>query len=181
MFDIGWAEMAVIVVVALIIVGPKDLPNVLRTGARWMRQLRKLSREFQSGVDSLVREAELDEAKKIVTSAKQGTLKRQLETAVDPTGEMAKSLDPKRMMREVESDDKKPGAAAATPKSAGAKPDAKSGAAAPAVESKTDTLQGAPKPVVSAPSESASATAPAAPAQAEEPVETGGAARKTGS
>ena len=162
MFDIGWAEMAVIAVVTLIIVGPKDLPNVLRTGARWMRQLRKLSREFQSGVDSLVREAELDEAKKIVTSAKQGTLKRTIETAVDPTGEMAQSLDPKRMMRDAESDKSKTGA----PKSGDAKPavaksdvtSAEAAKPAPAAASapsaaapKGDTLEGAPSKPAPAP------------------------------
>ena len=102
MLNIGWGEMAVIAVVTLIVVGPKELPNVLRTGAHWMRQIRKMSREFQSGVDSLVREAELDEAKKIVTSAKQGTLKRQIENAIDPTGEVSKSLDPKQLARETE-------------------------------------------------------------------------------
>jgi sec-independent protein translocase protein TatB len=91
MLNIGWGEMAVIAVVTLIVVGPKELPNVLRTGAHWMRQVRKMSREFQSGVDSLVREAELDEAKKIVTSVKQGTLGRQIENAIDPTGEKKKS------------------------------------------------------------------------------------------
>ena len=102
MLNIGWGEMAVIAVVTLIVVGPKELPNVLRTGAHWMRQVRKLSREFQSGVDSLVREAELDEAKKIVTSVKQGTIGREIEKAVDPTGEITKSLDPKQIKREAD-------------------------------------------------------------------------------
>jgi sec-independent protein translocase protein TatB len=136
MFDIGWSEMAVIAVITLIVVGPKDLPNVLRTGARWMRQVRKLSREFQSGVDSLVREAELEDAKKIVASVKQGSIKRQVETAIDPTGEMSKSLDPKRMVREAEAGEKKP---------ASAKP-----ADAPAIDGAkkatgtSDTLEGGP-------------------------------------
>jgi sec-independent protein translocase protein TatB len=102
MLNIGWGEMAVIAVVTLIVVGPKELPNVLRTGAHWMRQVRKLSREFQSGVDSLVREAELDEAKKIVTSVKQGTIGREIEKAVDPTGEISKSLDPKQIERDAD-------------------------------------------------------------------------------
>jgi sec-independent protein translocase protein TatB len=101
MLNIGWGEMAVIAVVTLIVVGPKELPNVLRTGAHWMRQVRKLSREFQSGVDSLVREAELDEAKNIVTSVKRGTIGREIEKAVDPTGEISKSLDPKQIAREA--------------------------------------------------------------------------------
>ena len=118
MFDIGWAELAVIGIVALIVVGPKDLPVVLRTGAHWIRQMRKLSREFQSGVDSIVRDADLGEAKKIVTSARQGTLKRQIETAIDPTGEMKRSLDPKDAIRESDAAAKKaksPASGAANP------------------------------------------------------------------
>ncbi|MEX1108736.1 MAG: Sec-independent protein translocase protein TatB [Dongiaceae bacterium] len=111
MFDIGWAELAIIGVVALIVVGPKDLPVVLRTGAHWLRQARKLSREFQSGVDSIVREADLDDAKKIVTSARQGTLKRQIETAIDPTGEMKRSLDPKTQMADTNAEAKRKAAA----------------------------------------------------------------------
>ncbi len=151
MLNIGWGEMAVIAVVTLIVVGPKELPNVLRTGAHWMRQIRKLSREFQSGVDSLVREAELDEAKKIVTSAKQGTLKRQIENAVDPTGEMSKSLDPRQIVKEPETGAAtKPAAIAPKPAPPAATP-----AAAPALA--TDAA-----PAQVAPAVPAAATKPAA-------------------
>jgi len=51
MFDIGWSEMAIIALVALLVFGPKELPNALRTGAKWMKTARKMAREFQSSVD----------------------------------------------------------------------------------------------------------------------------------
>jgi sec-independent protein translocase protein TatB len=143
MLNIGWGEMAVIAVVTLIVVGPKELPNVLRTGAHWMRQVRKLSREFQSGVDSLVREAELDEAKNIVTSVKRGTIGREIEKAVDPTGEISRSLDPKQIKREAD--------AATAPK--------------PAVTAPKPVASDAGAPASSTPaSDAAPAAAPAKPA-----------------
>src|SRR5215470_4469986 len=65
MFDIGWSEMLIIGVVALVVIGPKELPGALKTFAFWMRQARKLAREFQAGVDDMIRQAELNEAKKM--------------------------------------------------------------------------------------------------------------------
>src|SRR4029450_13815034 len=62
MLDIGWSEMLIIGVVALVVIGPKELPGALKTFAYWMKQARKLAREFQSGVDDMIRQAELDAA-----------------------------------------------------------------------------------------------------------------------
>jgi sec-independent protein translocase protein TatB len=91
MFDIGWSEMLVIGVVALVVIGPKELPAALKTFAYWMKQARKMAREFQSGVDDLVRQAELDEAKKAVEDAR-SNLNKEIEKAVDPTGEVKQAL-----------------------------------------------------------------------------------------
>jgi sec-independent protein translocase protein TatB len=93
MFDIGWSEMAVIAVVALIVLGPKEIPNALKTAAHWMRTARKMAREFQSGVDQIVREAELDEARKTVTQAGGLNLGKEIEKVVDPTGEAKRALN----------------------------------------------------------------------------------------
>jgi len=101
MFDIGWTEMAVIAVVALLLFGPKELPNALRTGAKWLKQGRKLAREFQNSVDQLVREAELEDAKKLVTAAKQGRLGNEIGKAIDPEGEIKKAVDADAMKREL--------------------------------------------------------------------------------
>jgi sec-independent protein translocase protein TatB len=91
MFDIGWSEMLIIGVVALVVIGPKELPAALKTFAYWMKQARKLAREFQSGVDDMIRTAELDEAKKAVEDVRRN-LNKEIETAVDPTGEVKQAL-----------------------------------------------------------------------------------------
>lgn len=95
MFDIGlgWQEMVVIAMVAIIIIGPKDLPGVLRSVGKWTRKARSLAGEFQSGLDDMVREAELDEAKKTLDTAKNFNINKAVEDAVDPTGEMKKEAD----------------------------------------------------------------------------------------
>lgn len=100
MFDIGWQELFIIAVLAIIVVGPKDLPRALKTVTGYIRKLKGLAREFQSGVDEMVREAELDDLKKEMNDATGGDLRKSLEDAVDPTGEMKKDLD----MKEIEKD-----------------------------------------------------------------------------
>jgi len=92
MFDIGWSEMAVIALIALIVIGPKDLPRLLRSVGHWTRKARGLAREFQSGVDDMIREADLEDAKKALDSAKSLNVDKVLEETVDPTGEVAEEV-----------------------------------------------------------------------------------------
>ena len=92
MFDIGWSEMAIIALVALIVIGPKDLPRAMKTVAQWMRKARSLTREFQSGIDEMVREAELEDARKALEATRRGNLERTISNAVDPEGEMEKEV-----------------------------------------------------------------------------------------
>ena len=94
MLDIGWSEMAVIALVALVVIGPKDLPKAMKTVAYWVRKARKLASEFHSGIDQLVREAELEEAREAIRSASQMNLDRAVEQTIDPTGEVNKALQP---------------------------------------------------------------------------------------
>ncbi|MEX0924189.1 MAG: Sec-independent protein translocase protein TatB [Rhodovibrionaceae bacterium] len=88
MFDIGWTEMAVIALLALVVIGPKDLPKVLRTMGQWVRKARSLTREFQSGLDDMIRESELDDAKKAIETGKNFNVKKAVQDSVDPTGEL---------------------------------------------------------------------------------------------
>ncbi len=88
MFDIGWSEMMLVAILALIIIGPKELPRVLRSVAHWTRKARTLAREFQSGVDDMIREAELDDAKKAIDSAKHFDIDKAVEDVIDPTGDV---------------------------------------------------------------------------------------------
>ncbi|HET6620578.1 MAG TPA: Sec-independent protein translocase protein TatB [Dongiaceae bacterium] len=92
MFDLGWGELLVVGVVALIVLGPKELPNALRTVSNLTKTARKLANEFQSGVNEIVREAELDEARKAAQSISKGTISQAIEKVVDPTGEMKSTV-----------------------------------------------------------------------------------------
>jgi len=64
MLDIGWSEMLLIAVVAIVVIGPKDLPKALRTVGQWMGRARRVAREFKDSVDDMVRESELDELRR---------------------------------------------------------------------------------------------------------------------
>ena len=64
MFDIGAQEVLLIVVVAILVIGPKDMPMALRAAGRWIGKLRRMSNHFRAGIDSMIREAELEEAEK---------------------------------------------------------------------------------------------------------------------
>ncbi len=66
MFDIGWSEFVVIGVVALIVIGPKELPAVLRTVGQWTTKIRRMAAEFQSQFQEAMREAEMADLKKEV-------------------------------------------------------------------------------------------------------------------
>ena len=59
MFDFAWSELALIAVVALVVIGPKDLPRVLKTVGKWVRKARAIAREFQGSLEQMVNEAEL--------------------------------------------------------------------------------------------------------------------------
>lgn len=97
MLDFSWSELALIGVVALVVIGPKDLPKALRTAGIWVRKARTISREFQSSVEQMMREAELDEVKKQIESVAAVDIEKEFEKTVDPTGELAESLKPPEM------------------------------------------------------------------------------------
>jgi len=71
MFDIGWSEFALIAVVALIAIGPKELPGVLRTVGQWMGKARKMAAEFQGQFQEAMREAEMADLKKSFDEVKE--------------------------------------------------------------------------------------------------------------
>jgi sec-independent protein translocase protein TatB len=66
MFDISWGELLIIGIVALVVIGPKELPGVLRTVGQWMAKVRRMAAEFQDQFREAMREAELEELKKKV-------------------------------------------------------------------------------------------------------------------
>jgi sec-independent protein translocase protein TatB len=92
MFDFAWSEIAVIAVVALVVIGPKDLPKVLRTVGTWVGKARAIAREFQSSLDQMIREAELEEVRKQVEQAASVDIAQTIEKTVDPSGELKRGL-----------------------------------------------------------------------------------------
>ena len=93
MLDIGWAELAVVGVIVLIVVGPKELPRVLRSAGQWAGKARKIAREFQNSLDDMIRESELDTVKKDVEKATKFDIKKDIENAIDPKGDVKRALE----------------------------------------------------------------------------------------
>ncbi|MEX2644334.1 MAG: Sec-independent protein translocase protein TatB [Acetobacterales bacterium] len=86
MLDLSWAEMAVIAAVAIVVIGPKELPRVLRTVGQWVRRLRRMASEFQDSVDEMVREADLDDLRNRVEQSSPKHLQQEFVDALDPEG-----------------------------------------------------------------------------------------------
>lgn len=97
MFDFAWSEIAVLGVIALVVIGPKDLPRALKTAGFWVRRARGMAREFQNSVDDMIRESELQEIREQAAKAAGVDLNKTLHDVVDPGGEiraaMAEPLD----------------------------------------------------------------------------------------
>lgn len=103
MFDIGWQELFIVAILAIIVVGPKDLPRVLKTVMGLVRKGKGMAREFQSGVDEMVREADLDDLKKEAQSLKSMDFAKEMENTIDPTGDISKSIGMDGVREELES------------------------------------------------------------------------------
>ncbi|MDE0383499.1 MAG: Sec-independent protein translocase protein TatB [Defluviicoccus sp.] len=88
MLDIGSWEFLIVIVIALIVIGPKDLPALVRTVSYWVRRARELAREFQGGLEDMAREAELDKVKDSLTAeidpdGMVNTIKREIEDEIE--------------------------------------------------------------------------------------------------
>ena len=105
MFEIGWGELLLIGVVALIVIGPKELPGTLRTLGQWMGKLRRMASEFQGQVQEAMREAELADLKKQVDDM---TSQAQNYANFDPVSEVRKELESTQQQIESAIADKPP-------------------------------------------------------------------------
>jgi sec-independent protein translocase protein TatB len=90
MFDIGWGELLVIGVVALVAIGPKELPGVLRTVGQWTGKLRRMATEFQNQFHEAMREAELADLKKQVDDI---TSEVRSYGSIDPVSDVRRELE----------------------------------------------------------------------------------------
>jgi sec-independent protein translocase protein TatB len=98
MFDLAWSEIALIAVVALVVIGPKDLPEAVRGLARGIQKLRRMASEFQGHVDEVVREAKLEEVRDQIRDIRNFDIKGEIERHVDKDGELRRTFadDPLR-------------------------------------------------------------------------------------
>ena len=83
MFDIGWSEILIIAVVTIIVVGPKDLPRLLRSVGQIMRKVRSTANEFRSQFEDVIREAELDDLKSTMDDVKSMNPINQMKNAIN--------------------------------------------------------------------------------------------------
>lgn len=98
MFDIGWSELLVVAVVAIIFVGPKDLIPMLRTAGQQIGKLKRMASEFQGQFNEALREAELDSVKRDVEKA----------VSFDPLRSIKADVD--KELKDIQSSDRKPAA-----------------------------------------------------------------------
>src|SRR5262245_27685621 len=104
LFDLSMTELMLIGVVALVVIGPKDLPKALRVAGFWVRKARTLSREFQSSVEQMIREAELDEMRQELKKASEFDIEKEFRNTIDPSGSLAESLKPPELPKLSDAD-----------------------------------------------------------------------------
>lgn len=144
MFDIGWSELMVLGVIALIVVGPKELPALLRTIGRYAGILKRQAAEFRGHFDQAMREAELDQLKKDLTG-----FQSEMESAARGVTETAQG-EVADMRRAIDEATKGTGSAPhISPEAAGSsvhRDDAADSSAAPAAAQVESAKSGAPQP-----------------------------------
>ncbi len=93
MFDIGWQELFIVAVLAIIVVGPRDLPRTLKTVMSYVRKAKGMARDFQNGIDEVAREVELDDIRKEANKIAHMDLDKEVKETLDPTGSLGDSMD----------------------------------------------------------------------------------------
>ena len=129
MFDIGWTEILIIAVVAIIVVGPKDLPRMLRTLGRYAGQLRRTAGEFRAQFDDAIRDSELDELRETLSGASDlnpiNQIRDSITDSMAPLKESADDIKSSIEAPQSTADDAKEKAAPKKKKAAKSKPQSK--------------------------------------------------------
>lgn len=97
MLDVGWSELLIIGVVALVVVGPKDLPKLLRVVGQTIGKVRRMAAEFQGQVNEAIREAELEDVKKSVEELQSynpaNMIRNEIDSALAPVRQVTSEID----------------------------------------------------------------------------------------
>lgn len=152
MLDIGWTELLVIAVILIVVVGPKDLPPMIRAFGKMTSRLRRTAGEFRAQFDEALREAELDDLRKSVDEVRSLNPKNALRDAINPLRQMGDEI--KADLQKATTADAKAGAGIAPSE--------------PPVQ--PAPLPEMPSPLTGVPNEYAQPMADPAPAAAPEPV-----------
>ena len=110
MFDIGWSELLVIAVVAIIVVGPKDLPKLMRSVGHYAGKLRRAAADFQRQFEDAMRESEVEEVRKAIESVKVDAPPLDKPMMLPKPAEPAASTKPKPARKRAAAKPKSPGA-----------------------------------------------------------------------
>lgn len=86
MFDVGASELLLIVIVAIVVIGPKDMPVALRTAGRWIGKMRRISGHFRSGFETMIREAEMEEMERKWREQNEAIMKAHPDASAEPDG-----------------------------------------------------------------------------------------------
>jgi len=131
MFDLAWSELALVAVVAVVVIGPKDLPDAIRNIAKGIQKLRRMAAEFQSHADELVREAKLEDVRDQIRDIRNFDLKGAIERNLDEDGQIRRTFneDP---LKDAWKPEPAAGTVASTPAASPATPKPAEPAAAPA-------------------------------------------------
>ena len=89
MFDFGWQQFLVIAVVLVLVVGPKDLPKVLKTVTKYIRNMRQMASEFHRGIENMADEADLKDS---FNELKNNNIDKTIQSHLDPDNEVTKAL-----------------------------------------------------------------------------------------
>ena len=92
MFDFGWQEFLVIAFVLVLVVGPKDLPKVLKTVTKYVRNMRQMASEFHRGIEKMADEADLKDVKQSFNDIKNQNFDKTIQSHIDPENEVTKAL-----------------------------------------------------------------------------------------
>ena len=124
MFDIGWDEMLFTAIIAIVVIGPKDLPRALRFAGQWIGKVRRVSGHFRSGIETMIREAEMEDMEKQWREQNEAIMAAHPPSSVEPPV----GVDPGTLMEPLAAPPKpqppakkKPSATKASPKKAPAK------------------------------------------------------------
>ena len=102
MFDLGWQEFILIAIITVIVVGPKDLPRVVRSISQTVRKARSMAREFQNSLEEVAREAELEDVRREMQSISKDGIGKTLEKQFDPDGSVRSSVEEARKSANAE-------------------------------------------------------------------------------